>query len=184
MVVPVVVSVIVPAVVRPGSWDKSEVTQSLLQQHDKPRYLPLPIFRGRTLIRFGCIPVGPCVLHVIVGLAHLPFGFALLALGFRDVVHHIRDSIVQFIQHVRRTLRNDNSVPDVGRRSAVSQSCIVRTVLSGGVFFGTMLVRAVLSRGMFLGMAVVGATRVRAMLPRGMFFRAPVPACLRKLQYA
>src|SRR6202050_2493449 len=93
---PVLVSVLVPAVVRSGARHESEVTQSLLQQHNKTRYLPLSILRSRPLIRFGCIPVSPGILHVIVGLAHLPFGLTLAALGFGDVMHHIGVSIVQF----------------------------------------------------------------------------------------
>jgi hypothetical protein len=135
--------------------------QSLLQQRNKTRYLPLPVFRGSPFIRFGCFPVSPGVLHVVVGLTHFPLGLMLTALGFVDVMHHIRDSAVQFVQHMRGALGKDNSVPSFRRGAMVSRSCVVRAM-----FVRVMLFRLVV---------------VRTMSVRMMIFGAPVPACLCKL---
>jgi hypothetical protein len=53
VVVPMVVPMIIPVFVRFGPGHESEFMQRLLKQRDKTAYLPLPIFRGRPLIRFG-----------------------------------------------------------------------------------------------------------------------------------
>jgi len=104
---PVPVSVLVPALVpvllQPGPGYESEFMQGLLEQSNKTRYLPCPIFSGRPLICLGRFPMSPGVLHVVVGLTDFPVGLTLTAFGFVDVVHHIRDSAVQVVQHMCRT---------------------------------------------------------------------------------
>jgi hypothetical protein len=112
--------------------------------------------------------VSPGVLNVVVGLAYLPLSLTLTALRFVDVMHHISDSVVQFVQHVRGIFRKGNSLPSLQWRLAVSRSRVV-----GSVLVWPMFLRAVFFRVVF-----VSPMRVRAM-----FFRAPVPARLRKLLY-
>jgi len=100
------------------------------------------------------------ILYVVVGLAHLPISLTLTAFGFRDIMHHIRDSVVQLVEHVRGTLCDDDSIPCLRWGLVASRSRVVWPVFV-----------VVLFRAMF----------VRAMRIRAMFLGAPVPACLCKL---
>ena len=161
---PVLIPMFVPVLLQSWPRGESEFVQSLLQQREKTRYLPRPIFRGRAFVCLGLEPMDPRILHVILGIAHLPLGRTLTPLGFIDAVDYIRDSVAQFAQHLRGTLwRDKNSIPSFRRTLVVSRSRVVRPV-----FFGAMLVRVVFVRAM----------RIRAMFFGTMFLGPPVPACL------
>jgi hypothetical protein len=150
--------------------------QSLLQERNKTRYLPGPIFRSRPFICLGCFPMSPGVLHVVIGLTDFPVGLALTALGFVDVMHYIGDSAVQFVQRMRGALGKESSVPSFRRGAMVSRSCVVRAM-----FVRVMLFRLVVVGVMLVGMMLVRLVVIRAMSIRMMIFGAPVPACLCKL---
>jgi hypothetical protein len=166
--VSVIVSMFVPTLVRSGPGHEFKVMQSLFEQCDKTRYLPGPIFPSGPFIGLGCLPMNPGVLHVIVSLAHLPLGLALAALSFCDAMNDIRDSVVQIAKHVRRTFRNDDRFPHLGRRFMVSRSRIVGAMLIWVMLFSMVIVRAMHIRAMFVRTVLFGAT----------FFGAPVPARL------
>jgi hypothetical protein len=171
---PMPVSVLVPMIVRSGPGYKSEVMQSLLEQRDKTRYLPCPIFPSRPFVRLGRFSMSPGILHVIVGFANLPLGLALPARGFVDVMHHVRHSVVQFVQHMCGTLRNDN--PSVRWGLVVPRPRVV-----WAAFIRAMLVEMMLVRAVFIRMLVVRAMRIRPVFVRTMFFGASVSAFLCKL---
>lgn len=176
----VLIAVFVPAL---GPGHESETTQSLLQQRDKTRDLPSPILPCRSFLRLGGLPMSPGVFHVVVGLAYPPLGLTLTALGFRDVVHDIRDSVVQFVQHMRGTIWNENSIPCLSWKPAISRSRVVRsTVFRAAIAwagrFGRMFFRAAFFRA-----AVARAVRIGRMFFGSTFLGAAVLSGLRKLLY-
>jgi len=123
--------------------------------------------------------MSPGVLHVVVGLAHSPLGLVLTALGFTDIMHHICDSVVQFVQHMPGTLWKQNSIPSLKRRLVVARSRVV-----GSMFFRAVLFRTVLVRPVFFGAMFVRAMSIGTTFFGVAFFGAPVPARLCKLLWS
>jgi hypothetical protein len=112
----------------------------------------LPLFRSRTLLLLGRVTPAPGAVHVVIGLADLPVGFVLAVFGIRNVVHDVRYSVVQVVEHVRGTGRKDNG------RSVIVLPHVVGTPLLGATLIRTMLVRAPLFGTSFVGTSFLRPT--------------------------